>query len=295
MAIRLYTRKHCPVCGNDAVQKLYEIPFSDPKLSQFLLEFYSGRANLDALASDKYQISKCHRCGFIYQTNVLNEDGMLALYDEWVDAEESLCKKQSAKAKLKKQYGGQIETLLKLFPQPLPQVKVLEFGMGWGYWSRTALDHGLDVCGFELSPERSAHARSMGVEVIDRLPTTDSQYHFIYANQVFEHLAMPLETLRQLRELLKPGGIIYIRVPDGRGVEQHLLRRGWSPGLDAIHPLEHINCFTRSSLRNLATRAGLAHLQPPVRLNFGRLWGGIKREFADRYLTTHLYFRKKPG
>ena len=134
---------------------------------------------------------------------------------------------------------------------PPQQVKVLEFGMGWGYWSRTAQDLGFDVCGLELSPERAAHASSIGVDVIDQLPSTGAQYHFIYANQVFEHLVMPLETLQQLSEQLKHDGVIYLRVPDGRGVEKRLLRCGWSPDIDAIHPLEHINCFTRSSLRDL--------------------------------------------
>ncbi|MFV2031913.1 MAG: class I SAM-dependent methyltransferase [Gammaproteobacteria bacterium] len=293
MAIQLYLRLDCPVCGNGTVKTLYETPFSDPQLRQFLLEFYRGRAKLDSLADEKYQISKCQRCGFIYQTNVLNEDGMLALYSEWVDAKKSLQKKQTAKARLFKQYARQIEILSWLFKQPPRQVKVLEYGMGWGYWSRMAQAFGFDVRGLELSPERAAHARSLGVEVIDRLPGDESQFHFIYANQVFEHLPAPLETLQQLAAQLKPDGVVYLRVPDGRDVEKRLRHSGWSPDLDAIHPLEHINCFTRSTLRHLASNAGLEPLQPPLRLNLGSLWGGIKREFSDRFLTTHIFFRKQ--
>ncbi|MCP4388177.1 MAG: hypothetical protein GY802_07770, partial [Gammaproteobacteria bacterium] len=67
---------------------------------------------------------------------------------------------------------------------------------------------------------------------------------------------------------------------------------GWSPALDAIHPLEHINCFTRKTLVDMAAGAGLRPVSPPLRLNWGSLWGGLKREVADRLLTTHVIFRK---
>jgi len=32
-------------------------------------------------------------------------------------------------------------------------------------------------------------------------------------------------------------------------------------------------------------------VNPPPRLAWDKPWSGLKREFADRYLTTHLFFR----
>jgi hypothetical protein len=84
-----------------------------------------------------------------------------------------------------------------------------------------------------------------------------------------------------------------IRVPDGRGVAARLEQRGWSPELGAIHPFEHINCFTRKTLVNFAARVGLKPFNPPLRLNWGSLWGGIRREVTDRWLTTHLFLRRQ--
>jgi hypothetical protein len=84
-----------------------------------------------------------------------------------------------------------------------------------------------------------------------------------------------------------------IRVPDGRGVAAQLEQRGWSPELGAIHPLEHINCFTRKTLVYFAAKAGLKPFNPPLRLNWGSLWGGIRREVTDRWQTTHLFLRRQ--
>ncbi len=223
----------------------------------------------------------------------MNEAGMLALYRSWVDHAQSLQKKQTAKSRLYSQYAGQIHTLSRIFDKRPDQIRVLDFGMGWGYWSRMAQAHGLNVVGYELSAQRIEHARKMGVTVIDDLAIAEADFDFIYANQVFEHLSNPVETLQALCQRLKPTGFVYIRVPDGRGVASGLAQRGWTPDLDAIHPLEHINCFTRKTLIKLGARAGLQPFGPTLRLNWESLWGGIRREIVDRWFTTHLFFSRQ--
>jgi 2-polyprenyl-3-methyl-5-hydroxy-6-metoxy-1,4-benzoquinol methylase len=260
-------------------------------MSTFVQSFYQGRVPPDALAGASYRVLGCSRCDFLYQDRVLDQDGMQALYRDWIDSAGSLRKKQNARAKLFRQYAGQIQALIALMPGVPAQMRVLEYGMGWGYWSRMAQAHGVDVSGYELAADRRRHAQAMGVNVIGELPPPGARFECIYANQVFEHLSDPVATLRALCARLAAGGLVYIRVPDGRGIAKRLKRSGWSPELQAIHPLEHINCFTRKTLVEMAEQAGLKPVNPPVRLSWGSLWGGVKREIADRFLTTHVIFR----
>ncbi len=289
----LYQREHCPGCGNQSHEPVYRLDYADSQLRKFLAEFYQNRIDYEYLLDQRFEISKCLNCGLLFQTYVLNQPGQAALYGEWVDNQKSLQKKQQAKMKLFKQYAGQLDTISRIFRKPPHQIDMLEFGMGWGYWSRMATAFGFRLQGLELSPERVEHARGLGIDVIEKLPENGAGYDFIYANQVFEHLELPLQTLTDLTAKLKPGGVIYLRVPDGRGVENSLKRNGWHAELDAIHPLEHINCFTRKSLCFMASQAGLEVLQPPLRIDLSRVWGGLKREINDRWLTTHVYLQLK--
>lgn len=293
MTIKLKPRKSCPVCESQMIDLVYQLPFHNQSLKKFLADFYANRINPGLFETYHYQIKKCAACGFLFQANVLNQEGQSALYSEWVDNEKSLRKRQQGKAKLFRQYAGQIETVAQFFEEPPHQLKILEYGMGWGYWSRMANAFGYQVRGLEVSPERVEHARSLGVNTIQSMPEGGSNFDFIYANQVFEHLDYPLQALCELRDQLKPGGIIYLRVPDGRKVEAQLRSHGWSENLNAIHPLEHVNCFTRKTLKTLAKNAGLKPVQPPLRMDVKRLWGGLKREINDRWLTTHIYFKKQ--
>lgn len=293
MPVGFHQRDCCPLCESTSNRILCEIPYHDQRLATFIGQFYQGRVPLESLASGNYRVVACTNCDFIYQDPVLDEAGMQALYVNWIDQAQSLQKKQTANSRLYSQYAGQVHTLSRMIDKRPDQIRVLDFGMGWGYWSRMAQAHGLNVVGYELSALRVEHAREMGVRAIDDLAVVDDDFDFIYVNQVFEHLSNPVQTLQALCQRLKPAGFVYIRVPDGRGVASGLARQGWTPDLDAIHPLEHINCFTRKTLIELGARAGLQPFSPPLRLNWDSLWGGIRREIVDRWFTTHLYFSRQ--
>ena len=62
----------------------------------------------------------------------MNEAGMQALYVNWIDHVLSLQKKQTTKSRLYRQYAGQIHTLSRMFDKRPDQIRVLDFGMGWG-------------------------------------------------------------------------------------------------------------------------------------------------------------------
>ena len=292
MTIGFVHREGCPLCSSMSQQTLIDLAFDEAPLAPFLEGFYAGRLAPAELANGRYRIQRCNECGFIFQDRVLDQAGMQLLYQDWVDQATSLQKKQTAQAKFSGQYAGQVKTLARLFDKPPQQTRVLDYGMGWGYWCRMAQAHGFDVRGCELSALRRKHARQLGVPVMDKLEQADVEFDFINANQVFEHLADPRQALNELCRYLHADGIVYLRVPDGRNVASRLRQGGWSSDLDAIHPLEHINCFTRATLIQLGASAGLRPVQAPLRLEWGSLYGGIRREIADRWFTTHLMFRR---
>ena len=292
MQVDFQQRDACPLCQSTQSRSLCDLGYDEPTLKAFIARFYQERIDETTLLQGRYRVVKCDQCGFIYQDPILGDKGMQLLYHDWVDHENSLKKKINATTRLYQQYAGQMKTLSQLFDKPPAQTRVLDFGMGWGYWCRMAQAHGYDVSGFEMSLQRCKHAREMGLRVIDKLPRSEDQFDFIFANQVIEHVADPARVMGELSLCLKRDGVVYLRVPDGRGVERRLQSEGWSLELDAIHPLEHINCFTRKTLIALAAGAGLHPFNPPLRLNWGAVGGGIRREISDRWFTTHLMFRR---
>ena len=96
---------------------------------------------------------------------------------------------------------------------------ILEIGSGEGYFLQKAEEYGLNIVGTELNPKAAARSRSKGYKIfeksLDALKNeTSIKYDAICSFQVLEHVANPLEFLKEQLNLLNPGGRIICAVPN---------------------------------------------------------------------------------
>lgn len=102
----------------------------------------------------------------------------------------------------------------------LPQTgSVLEIGCGDGIFLDACASRGIVVTGLELSPAAASAARGRGHEVmvgtVEELAGGYAEvFDAVCAFQVLEHLAEPGLFLRQVMQMLKPGGHLILAVPN---------------------------------------------------------------------------------
>jgi SAM-dependent methyltransferase len=125
-------------------------------------------------------------------------------------------------------------------------------------------------------------ARVKRIEVLDGAALPAERFHFINTEQVFEHLVDPGLSGERLVAALRPGGILRISVPNGTNVPELLADADWSApkgsprSLNAVAPLEHLNCFSYESLTHFGSkRLELVPMQYPVR-QFLEPWERIR-------------------
>ncbi len=295
--VKFLSRPDCLMCGDDNKKVLFSEMFTDQLVWDFLCEYYEGRIKKDCLVDEKYEIAQCRRCGFIWQVYILDYESMEKLYNSWISLDKSFNKKRYAQISLYSGYARQMQAIAGLLSEKPCEINLLDYGMGWGYWCFMAKAFGYNVTGFELSTERVDFARKNGIDVIDSLPEIGTdRWDYINTEQVFEHLPNPQIILDLLHGGLKNGGIIRISVPNGRGIAREIKKTGWKPSKNAIHPLEHINCFTHKSLINFAESTGLKLIRQPFM--FGHRYGiksyikGLLGRYYRQYFGTSLCFRK---
>jgi 2-polyprenyl-3-methyl-5-hydroxy-6-metoxy-1,4-benzoquinol methylase len=268
-------RKECPICESASRRELYNASFSENPVKTYLKAFYSpqGGIELSYLKDARFIVDECNQCGLVYQRLIPNDCLMKKLYEHWIDPERAFkLKVSSLEMTYYSRMAREIEMVINHFEVKPYALKVLDFGMGWGEWCRMARAYGCSAFGVELSRARIEYARSFGISVItwDEIP--EHQFDFINSDQVFEHIPRPLDTLRHLAGSLKTGGIIRISVPNGWNIKRRLELMDWEApkasknSLNPIAPLEHINCFSSSSIDRMAQMACLA----PVKLR-GRM------------------------
>ena len=289
-------RPTCDVCGCPDRVPVVSKPFLDPTVWTFLDTYYEGRIPAEALEGAQYEISRCTRCGFLWQRWVLDDQWLGVLYEQWITPESSHASRRSASSDLYAGYARDMLLLSKLIGKKPADIAVLDFGMGWGTWSLMAKAFGYQSFGHEISPERITFAREQGIAVLKTLENIPNRFDVIVSEQCFEHIPRPREALGKLAGLLLPGGILRISVPDARRSVGNLSNPNWTAAKDAFHPLEHVNAFTHQTLLQFGRGAGLTPigwpLFPMVATNPVMLLRSCVAPLWHRFRSTHVLFRK---
>ncbi len=288
-------RDKCPVCHHLHATQLFSASLCDSTFQAYLSRYYhpTDLTQFEKLCEVPYQLDECHRCSTIFQRYILNDAMMGILYEDWISSEVSYNKyiKNTNPTQFAK-YAQEIMTIRTLFNKPVSEIDVLDYGMGWGYWCRLAALVGFNVYGTELSKERLEYAAKHQINVLTLAEAQQRQFDFINTEQVFEHLPRPLDTLRELRAMLKPSGVIKISVPNGKFIPQLLKNPDWTLPFDdphslkAVTPLEHINCFQQRSIPIMAQEAGLDILRIPLRTRLANIVGLNPVEMARQVYRT---------
>ena len=149
---------------------------------------------------------------------------------------------------------------------PVERRNILDVGSGPGYFLLRGKQRGWHVEGIEPSSQAAEHSRSLGIRIYEDFLEHKSlqkfnQYDVIHASEVLEHIPDPEEILNNMYELLKPGGILCISVPNDYNPFQYALRVecGFDPWW--VAPPHHINYFDFDSLSNLLQKVGYSILR----------------------------------
>jgi len=144
--------------------------------------------------------------------------------------------------------------------------RLLDVGCGEGFVLRSFADKGWDVAGIDFSV---AGVESMNPDVADRVEQGDTfslldaqiaageRHDLVWLGNVLEHVLDPVGLMTSLRQLVAPGGLLIVTVPnDGSAYHEALYeaddidRRFW------IAIPDHMSYFTATSLRTTAEATG---------------------------------------
>lgn len=304
-------RSHCPACGGRRAQPLLSRSYDEPELRSALEDFYAAVGQLDYiwLREATYALQRCEDCLLVFQQYVPDDFVLGELYEKWIDPQKAFARFHASVAPSRRlQIARDVGLSLSLVTPKDGAIRALDYGCGWGEWAAMTGAFGAEPWGTELSPTRRAYCAERGIKLVDDASLPDGGFDFINADQVFEHLPNPRTTLQLLTRKLCDHGVVRIAVPNGWRIERHLrnfdreLRLPRLGRLNAVAPLEHLNCFRTRSLTALAAACGLRRvvpswqlLQPAFHLPAG--WSAkakaIVRPFYLRSAwSTQLYFSR---
>ena len=197
-----------------------------------------------------YTYSKCRACGFVYvnpRPTVEEVEEIYTAHTNPFDQEE---------------YEGMeverptLERMVRRLKKVQPQGRLLDVGSGRGDFLKIAHDHGYEVQGSDLSTAESPYPEVPIFQGFLKDANFKSKsFDIIVTRNTLEHIFDPNEDLQEINRLLKPGGLLYVKVPH-RKYEEGWRCRAFFGFKSLYTPPVHLNHFDTFTLKRILQRNG---------------------------------------
>ena len=227
--------------------------------------------------SETIGVLSCQACSHVFLDDFNHVDDQYFVNDEFL---------------LSKKFVNGVEERLRHFEHenqerldrvgPLVTNKhILEYGCGAGALMEKIHPLSKSVTGIERTASFRTRLSNLGFSVHEGIGEAEGPYDVVLMFHVLEHLAEPVQAIRDCVDRLSPGGLLYIEVPN---INDALLSLYDVSDYHRFHFFkDHLHYFSRASLLEAIYQAGVREVTVSGHSRFG--------------LANHLYWLKegKPG
>lgn len=180
-----------------------------------------------------------------------------------------------------------------------PRGELLDYGCGPGHFIPHLLEKGFKVLGADFDQKTigqavqvSGHPNFLGYAVVDELLQSGRVFDAVVMLEVVEHLSDDWlsVTLRNARNLLKPGGVLAVTTPNEERLDDGMV---YCPVCNLVfHRWQHVRTWSASSLAKTLRTFGFADVQ-----TFARTFGEPRTPIISplRYEISRIVSRlRKP-
>lgn len=240
-------------------------------------------------------VLKCTSCGLVFlesRAKTGERDREEDLY--WDDEKQ---KKIYLEEKVQKTFRDEFESRLDSIEKLLPRRgNILDVGCGVGHFLARARDRGWTVQGLDISKTASTAAReAYGLDVkvatLAESPFEPETFDAVSLWDVIEHIRTPLQDLKAVHRILKPGGILVMKTPNEDSLYKSLariayrmLKKKGSFLLKYVYYVPHYFSYSEKTMNRLLERCGF---QPE-----GYEWDATPQPFAVKKI--HAHYAKDP-
>lgn len=163
--------------------------------------------------------ARCRTCGFVFLRRQPVGEGLQRMYDaRYFESDYHCGHEERPYFATEREESEAADRLLAWIERDVPPGRLLEVGSAGGYFLQAARRRGWDPAGIEISDDAARFARdTLGLDVrtgtLESVSWAPGSFDVAYMGDVLEHVPEPMDALRRLHELVRPGGAVVIVGP----------------------------------------------------------------------------------
>lgn len=233
---------------------------------------------------------KCRQCGLVYQNPRPTLGEMGEHYPDEYLSYQSVQRQESMSSITRYAYRQGMEKRRRLITNQVQNGTVLDIGSATGEFLAAMKElPGWDVAGIEPANAAAEYSRKeYGIQVfvgnLEEAEFSPATFDAVTLWDVLEHLHNPSTSLQRIHNILKPIGVLVIRLPNGDGLDAKLFGETWI-GFDTPR---HTYVFTGLTLKRLLEKEGFKVTSTHYNI------GGYKATLMSihSWLVAHRYSKK---
>ena len=214
-----------------------------------------SRGIVDKYLIQGFHILECQHCSLMFVGEKLSREELKAYYEKEASMAEAMDDYIYSDPRNVENLRFSYTTLSELIRKRVPVGKVLDVGCSAGDFLDCMKDwecHGIELVSVYAARARAKFGDKIHVGTLEDYEGVEGSFDAITLQNVFDHMLDPLEALRKCHRLLKPGGVIAIKVHD----VSCLFAKLTGSKFYAFNPPQHLLYFNKKSLRQALELCG---------------------------------------
>jgi len=167
--------------------------------------------------------------------------------------------------------------------------KILDIGCGPGVFYKPWNQLNIEWQGVDINPYWSKFGKQNKIPISNQsIESIVDKFDVITAHQVIEHVQDPIAFMKSIKELLNPGGIIHLELPNQNSLTAKLRKISSKISFDYgfIQPPMHLRAYHKETIKLLFDSLNLESIMLFNCGNTDLTWGQVR----DYNLTQKLIY-----
>ncbi|OGQ54724.1 MAG: hypothetical protein A3J24_10585 [Deltaproteobacteria bacterium RIFCSPLOWO2_02_FULL_53_8] len=209
-----------------------------------------------------YRIVRCERCSFVYVNPRPDEETLARLYLKYLP--DKMADPLAWDSYMRNIFSSAADVINNNKPG---KGRLIDIGCGYGFFlAEMKRRGGWELTGMDVSTTAVAYAASQGFEVkqatLETANIEDNAFDVVTMFYVLEHVTDPAGVLAEVKRILKPGGMLLLRVPHTTPIVEFLKVFGIKNNL--YDPPFHLSDFSAATIRRFLEQAGFTGIHTSI-------------------------------